>query len=220
MKCPHCNQEHPEGTRFCPFKGKEIYPLLRLSCPNPDCPNYGKKSLPANYRYCPLCNSELKTSHIECEINDKEGDCDINVLSFGPSRHKIAQTILSFVKPASSNKFTIEDAYNSTSFSQVDKKEAFEIKEQLERVGAKVEMKHFQYYVCDNCGATLRLEKTPKKCIKCKSSITTFKVINKANVTWCPICGSYKMNSNGEEYHCADCGCYSTIEEVCNFNNQ
>jgi hypothetical protein len=24
MQCVHCNQEHPEGTRYCPVTGKEI----------------------------------------------------------------------------------------------------------------------------------------------------------------------------------------------------
>ena len=25
MKCPHCNQEHPEGTKFCPETGKSMH---------------------------------------------------------------------------------------------------------------------------------------------------------------------------------------------------
>ncbi len=32
MKCPHCDQEHPEGTSFCPTTGKLI--LSNISCPN------------------------------------------------------------------------------------------------------------------------------------------------------------------------------------------
>ena len=58
MKCPHCNHEHPEGTKFCPFEGKEIQPQLK-SCPNPDCVNFGKNILPNNYKYCPQCNTLL-----------------------------------------------------------------------------------------------------------------------------------------------------------------
>ena len=58
MKCPHCNQEHPAGTKFCPFEGKEIQPQLK-NCPNPDCVNFGKNILPNNYKYCPQCNTPL-----------------------------------------------------------------------------------------------------------------------------------------------------------------
>lgn len=25
MKCPHCNNEHPEGTKFCPETGKNLF---------------------------------------------------------------------------------------------------------------------------------------------------------------------------------------------------
>ena len=61
MKCPHCNQEHPEGTRYCPMTGNEILPQLQ-SCPKSTCANYGKLVIPANYLYCPLCGSALRGS--------------------------------------------------------------------------------------------------------------------------------------------------------------
>ena len=59
MKCPHCNQEHPEGTKYCPYTGKEM-PESMLSCPNPDCVNYGRSILPNDYKFCPICRTELR----------------------------------------------------------------------------------------------------------------------------------------------------------------
>ena len=55
MKCPHCNQEHPEGTKFCPETGEKIM----LSCPNNLCTNHGVFVIPSNYKYCPECGSKL-----------------------------------------------------------------------------------------------------------------------------------------------------------------
>ena len=57
MKCPHCNQEHPEGTKFCPETGEKM-PLL-LSCPNSSCRNYNKYTLPLDSNYCPDCGMKL-----------------------------------------------------------------------------------------------------------------------------------------------------------------
>lgn len=59
MKCPHCNQEHPEGTRYCPMTGNKI--LLQLqSCPNPTCDNFSRSVIPPNYLYCPICGLALR----------------------------------------------------------------------------------------------------------------------------------------------------------------
>ena len=69
MKCPHCNQEHPAGTIFCPFTGERIAPAMK-SCPNPRCNNYGKLTLPLDYLYCPHCNASLSvgnTSEVKTE---------------------------------------------------------------------------------------------------------------------------------------------------------
>ena len=49
MKCPHCDQEHPEGTSFCPYTGKQI--LSNISCPN--CGEVYDTQLTA----CPKCGT-------------------------------------------------------------------------------------------------------------------------------------------------------------------
>ena len=58
MKCPHCNQEHSDGAKYCPCTGLEIRPLLQ-SCPNPPCVNFGKNILPSDYQFCPVCGVKL-----------------------------------------------------------------------------------------------------------------------------------------------------------------
>jgi len=58
MKCPHGNQEHPEGTKFCPETGERM-PNLVTDCPNKECSNYGRKDLHAHYKFCPDCGSKL-----------------------------------------------------------------------------------------------------------------------------------------------------------------
>ncbi len=57
MKCPHCNQEHPNGFQFCPTTGQKINALR--ACSNPECPNCGKYILSFDSRFCPLCGSKL-----------------------------------------------------------------------------------------------------------------------------------------------------------------
>ncbi len=49
MKCPHCDQEHGEGTSFCPYTGKQI--LSNISCPN--CGEVYDTQLSA----CPKCGT-------------------------------------------------------------------------------------------------------------------------------------------------------------------
>ena len=56
MKCPHCNQEHPEGTKFCPYSGKLIE---HQYCKNKECPICEKEALPYDYDYCPNCGKEI-----------------------------------------------------------------------------------------------------------------------------------------------------------------
>ena len=51
MQCPHSNQEHPEGTQFCPLTGKEI--LIREVCP--DC----GKPVDPNWLHCTYCGRTL-----------------------------------------------------------------------------------------------------------------------------------------------------------------
>lgn len=56
MKCPHCGQEHPDDTKFCPETGKQMK-LQALFCNNPAC-NY-RKPLPPTSKFCPNCGFEL-----------------------------------------------------------------------------------------------------------------------------------------------------------------
>ena len=55
MKCPHCSQNHPEGTKYCIETGKLI-----LS--NIICTNCGA-SIPSDSLYCPDCGKELVASN-------------------------------------------------------------------------------------------------------------------------------------------------------------
>ena len=58
MKCPHCNQEHPEEFLFCPKTDKKIVSLK--ACPNLMCTEYGKHVLPMDYVFCPICGFKLE----------------------------------------------------------------------------------------------------------------------------------------------------------------
>lgn len=57
MKCPYCNQEHPDNTKFCPETGMKLESLK--ACSNPECPDFGKYILPFDSRFCPTCGCEL-----------------------------------------------------------------------------------------------------------------------------------------------------------------
>jgi hypothetical protein len=51
MPCPHCEQDHPEGTLFCPITGKKI--------PQPQfCPACGKPVDPA-WLHCGYCGQKI-----------------------------------------------------------------------------------------------------------------------------------------------------------------
>lgn len=65
MKCPHCNQEHPEGTKFCPETGKQM--SKPCGCPNPNCVNYMKPDLSRTFKFCPECGTKLS-----CEEKGKD----------------------------------------------------------------------------------------------------------------------------------------------------
>ena len=57
MKCPHCNQYHPDNIKFCPQTGKQL--PQHLSCTNPECSNFGRNNLPIDSRFCPDCGQKL-----------------------------------------------------------------------------------------------------------------------------------------------------------------
>lgn len=54
MKCPHCGQEHPDDTKFCPQTGKKIESRT-FTCVNPAC-NY-RQPLPLSAKFCPNCGN-------------------------------------------------------------------------------------------------------------------------------------------------------------------
>ena len=214
MKCPHCNQEHPEGTIFCPFTGEIIAPAMK-SCPNPTCANHGRQVLPDEYKFCPLCQTPLT------EIEDgKEGDCDLIVKVRGASVYKAAQVLMDTIK-FESGPPTLEESLrllyqDESCIGMLEKNRACDIKQRLEAAGAKVTLNSYHYYECDKCGATYREISKPKKCVRCRSHNVTFTKVNKDDVIFCPHCGSWKMNYEDGMYKCAGdfCGMYSTVEEV------
>ena len=76
MKCPHCNQDHPDGFQFCPTTGQKINALK--ACTNPNCPDKEKYILPMDSMYCPRCGSKLDG----IEGNDNERVFNVNGVSF------------------------------------------------------------------------------------------------------------------------------------------
>lgn len=78
MKCPHCNQDHPDNTKFCPETGKKLEQLK--ACSNPECPNYGKYILPLDCSFCPVCGTPISESH--CQYDENVKVFNINGVSF------------------------------------------------------------------------------------------------------------------------------------------
>lgn len=68
MKCPHCDQEHPDTSKFCPETGKPM-PTITWICKNPACDF--RQPLPITAKFCPNCRYE-KTSDTSVEnvVND------------------------------------------------------------------------------------------------------------------------------------------------------
>ena len=77
MKCPHCNQEHPDGFLFCPVTGQKLDTLK--ACNNPECSNYGKHILPLDSRFCPDCGSKLDDA---ADAENEVREFTVNGVSF------------------------------------------------------------------------------------------------------------------------------------------
>lgn len=63
MKCPYCNQIHPDNYLICPITGRKIEQNEKKTCCNPNCDMYGKQILSSGALYCPYCGKSL-------EVND------------------------------------------------------------------------------------------------------------------------------------------------------
>ncbi len=57
MKCPLCNQNHPDGYKFCPITGKVIEQFK--ACTNSGCSSFGKFILPFSSMFCPYCGYKI-----------------------------------------------------------------------------------------------------------------------------------------------------------------
>ena len=108
MKCPHCNQEHPEGTKFCPETGMR----MMLSCRNSKCVNHRECVIPSNYKFCPECGEPLFFPHCgknicECEI--EETHHDIKVAPEGNSKLRRDNALLVVYDEAEDNEYSNDD---------------------------------------------------------------------------------------------------------------
>lgn len=62
MKCPHCGQEHPDSFQFCPKTGNDIQRNEEfLGCSNIECPDFGKRVLPLDSKFCPTCGAAVSS---------------------------------------------------------------------------------------------------------------------------------------------------------------
>lgn len=57
MKCPFCNQEHPDKTKFCPETGNKLE-MTSLTCSS--CGFYG---IPIGSKFCPNCGNPISSGN-------------------------------------------------------------------------------------------------------------------------------------------------------------
>lgn len=80
MKCPHCGQEHPDIFQFCPVTGNKIEKVTEfIACSNAKCPDFGKKILPIDSRFCPTCDQSIAKCKRNVDI-DKTIKADIDLV--------------------------------------------------------------------------------------------------------------------------------------------
>lgn len=79
MKCPHCGQEHPDNTKFCPETGQKI--SLPKSCRNKECRNFGKDNILSELRFCPECGMSLAGAASD-DANGTTLEFNVNGVSF------------------------------------------------------------------------------------------------------------------------------------------
>lgn len=73
MKCPYCNQDHPDDFQFCPKTGKRIENQNK-ACTNEQCSAYGQYVLPQDAKFCPNCGCSIanETANVEHCNEDEE----------------------------------------------------------------------------------------------------------------------------------------------------
>lgn len=69
MKCPHCGQEHPDNTKFCPETGKKMESLSWV-CSNPNCDF--REPLPMSAKFCPNCGKPLAGGEKKAILKERE----------------------------------------------------------------------------------------------------------------------------------------------------
>ena len=77
MKCPHCNQEHPDSLIECPSTGK----MLKRACTNKACSYFGEHIWPLEKETCPCCGQSLNTHYghefVDLGLSVKWATCNI-----------------------------------------------------------------------------------------------------------------------------------------------
>ena len=158
------------------------------------------------------------------EDNEDADNYELIISASKSSLPKVARVMQEMIKTKDGS-ISLEDAYrtlyNGCIMSGLEKDDAFNRKDRLEKAGAIVSLKGFKYYSCDKCGATYREEAKPKRCNRCRTQHVTFTRVMREDVLFCPKCHySWKINYEDGLYRCAECGMYSTIAEINEYNNK
>lgn len=91
MKCPHCNQEHPDGFQFCPITGEKL-DVLKACTLNPKCPDHGRHILPMDSLFCPTCGCKLENASCPT-VKETDRNKDAN----GESEVKLSDILQSLI---------------------------------------------------------------------------------------------------------------------------
>lgn len=98
MRCPHCDQEHPENTKFCPIIGQEIIQEYHF------CPSCGKQ-VTIGTNFCPNCASQLPTHTYHTQKPKSRRGLIIGIISAIVIMILVGSTYWFFFKPdVSSNR--------------------------------------------------------------------------------------------------------------------
>ena len=81
MKCPYCDQEHPDNFNFCPVTGQRIVPQFK-ACTNEQCPDFGKYILPLDSRFCPRCGHPVGGSSESVSMDSDILEFEVEDVSF------------------------------------------------------------------------------------------------------------------------------------------